>query len=185
MANAVNTTVARISHITRDPLVREAFRRIELDDGPAPAEVFRPRHSPPNGSVARIASDLDPNILPDVYAMRMQGRCMEPTIMDGDLMKFSSVEPIASGDLVVIHRWRHATPPGDHQAIVKRFIGWARPDGVLVGMDNPGRIFLVPMSAVRTIHKCIGPLAPHEFSVKLTDEQIVAHHAERQEAAYV
>jgi hypothetical protein len=115
---------------------------------------------------------IDLSTLPEVYASRVVGDCMEPTIKDGATARFSKNESYGRGDIVCIwfqpnaaaefgapralKRLSYALPPW-----VKGFPYADHPKSdvaaiVIFESDNPRRMYRVKCSDVAAIHKFIG-----------------------------
>ena len=117
---------------------------------------------------------LDPERLPDRYAMICQGKCLEPLYMDGSVLVFDKQQPLHTGDFVLLFRRPELVKPGDCQGIVKRlaselpervkFPHKEHPEStalavLLVEQLNPRRQFVVRCGELLAVHKCLG-LAP-------------------------
>lgn len=116
---------------------------------------------------------IDPNTLPDRYAMRCIDNCMEPEIKDGDAILCDRTLPYASGDLVAIWIAPEHRRPGGLEAIVKRLVmsppPWVKfphrdhPDSelkalIIVEMLKPRRQLAYRCSYIAAIHRCLGPV---------------------------
>lgn len=113
--------------------------------------------------------------LPEIYAMQVAGRCMEPIYPNDCKLRFSRLEHAKRGDDVVIWRKPEITEPGSFQCLVKRLVtplprqAFPHPfstalTGVLVVEAlNPRRRYTVPTSEIMAVHKCIGL---HEVATK-------------------
>lgn len=107
-----------------------------------------------------------PDQIPDRYALRGVGTCMEPLIEDGSLLAFDKREPVVSGDTVNIWFHPERVKPGDPQGIVKRLVIGLPPEDVrdvvmhmavvIVDQLNPPRQYQIPASHILAIHKCVG-----------------------------
>ncbi|WIJ26582.1 hypothetical protein [Devosia sp. RR2S18] len=117
--------------------------------------------------------------LPEDYCCNGEGRCLEPVYADGTRFQFTSREPVAPGDYVVLWRKPELTRQTHRQALIKRLAsplpeGWAEtehwtaddpmPPVVLVEMHNPPRTYAVAADELMAVHKCVathdGPRSP-------------------------
>lgn len=111
--------------------------------------------------------------LPELYAMRTEGDCMEPLCHHGDKLVFSTTAALKVGDMAVIWRSPTATPAREFQAIIKRLItlpprfvklphvGYPESDiwpFVIAEYLNPPTKIIVYCSDVFAIHACVGRL---------------------------
>lgn len=116
---------------------------------------------------------LDPRKMPDRYAMRAAGRCMEPIIADGTLLLMDRTLPVQTGDLVTLFRRPEFVRPGEYPVLLKRILVLPPPDLafpcsrascgpvrhiVLVEQLNPFRQIAIPCEALLGFHKCLGPV---------------------------
>src|SRR5665213_4381952 len=116
-------------------------------------KAFQPPVDPNAPDPVRDFID-DPSVLPDQYAMYVNGTCLEPEILNGTCVLIDKAQAYRPGDLVPIYRRREATPPGQFQSQLKRLVmmppHWVRfpyrehPQGeiaslVIVEMINPRR----------------------------------------------
>jgi len=59
---------------------------------------------------------------PELYVMKLSGDCLAPELMDGDEVKFSSVEPPAVGDFCNFIMRPELVQLGGMQCIIKRMV---------------------------------------------------------------
>lgn len=120
---------------------------------------------------------IDVESLPDRYAMRLKGHCLDPELMDGAFIEFSKSEAPKVGDFVILFRRPEFVAEGQTQCLIKRlatmippYVTWPwkeHPESevralVFVEQLNPPRIYQVRCSDLLAIHKCVGTLAPDE-----------------------
>lgn len=170
-----------VSGVTK-PMTPEEFvaaaqaGNARLSDGPYTTEHLREklvgrvigRHLPPP-----ILVGLHPNDLPDLYAMGVEGDCMEPAIRSGGKVLVDRTKPALPGDFVVIYQRPEVVKPGQHQALVKRLVTAIPPFVSFPWRDQPGSeasaVFIAEMDNPRTrllwhcrdllaVHHCVGPV---------------------------
>ena len=140
----------------------------------APAvKPAKPDHAAPGVDDQKMTIVPDPSRLPDVYAMIVDGDCLEPEISHGACLMFDKNAPFERGDFVVIYKRPELVLPGQHQAIVKRVAlappSWVKfpyrehPDSdvraiVMFEQFNPHLRFAIPCGDLLAIHKCLGPM---------------------------
>lgn len=110
---------------------------------------------------------------PDVYALRVRGACLAPTIPDDCHVICDSRLSVVPGDIVVVHFCPERVRPGGDTCILKRLVIGPpntisfpfvnHPDSnlvpaIILEMDNPKRRLAVPCDAVMAIHRCVGPV---------------------------
>ncbi len=125
----------------------------------------------PGGAAPPDGRFFDPAKLPQRYAMRCDGDCMEPDYHNGDVLIFDRTAKASPGDCVVAWRRPECTPAGQWPAIVKRLV-WA-PDwvrlpytpgphanvqlNIVLEYINPTATRItVRCSEVLAIHRCLG-----------------------------
>lgn len=116
---------------------------------------------------------VDIDSLPDVYAMKCVGDCMEPEIADGAALVFDKLSPVRTGDLVIVWSQAGRLAPGDVQAIVKRLVMGAGPHIafpytphpestieplIMVQQNNPPQRMTIPCERIAAVHRCLGPV---------------------------
>ncbi len=121
-----------------------------------------------------------PDDTPPLYGLICDGKCMEPALMDGQVLLFSRTEPWRAGDFVAVYRRPEAVPQGENPVMVKRLISappasffiqeYYREAGlhgrlkgttrskVIVRMLNPDRSLVLNAEDVLALHKCLGAL---------------------------
>ena len=115
---------------------------------------------------------IDPTTLPDEYCLCLDGDCLEPIIPDRAAIWLNKSEAFGAGDIVCIWFRAEFSPPGRHQAWLKRIRfnvpPWVKkfpyndhPESdvkaILVGeQSNPPRTYAVPCNQILTIHKAVG-----------------------------
>lgn len=111
---------------------------------------------------------VHPDDMPQLYAIRGVGRCMEPVINDGALLTFDKEQAPEPGDVVGLvfshayaQRWgapgcvkklKMALPP---PIFSRAFAGL-----VVVEQINPPRTYTFRTSDVLAVHKCVGLAEP-------------------------
>ncbi|MBM0205671.1 hypothetical protein JNW90_23650 [Micromonospora sp. STR1s_5] len=60
--------------------------------------------------------------IPDVYAMHLKGTCLEPQLMDGDEVVFTSAEPPKPGEFAIFILRPELVSPGGSQSMIKRLV---------------------------------------------------------------
>lgn len=120
---------------------------------------------------AKHPLEIDPTVVPEVYASETKGRCLEPVFSEGDCIVFSSNEPCLPGDFVGF--WLHPDIPLPHELPrrIKRLKASLPQDlslpyrsqfegdlGPLIELEqlNPPRTLKVPASHILAMHKVIG-----------------------------
>jgi hypothetical protein len=130
-------------------------------------------------------NSIDPDRLPDEYAMALEGACMAPLLADGATVVCSRSESYEPGDLVALWFRPEFVAPGHHQVIVKRLL-MAPPDFVkfphrdspgsealpfvMLEMLNPRAHGWVECGRLLAIHKVIGTL-PHGNTRRISREE--------------
>lgn len=76
-------------------------------------------------------------VFPELYAMKLSGDCLAPELMDGDEVKFSSVESPAVGDFCIFIMRPELVRPGGMQCIIKRMVMAPPPYVTLPFRENP------------------------------------------------
>lgn len=97
----------------------------------------------------------DPADLPRRYAMLTEGNCMWPAIMDGTVCEMDREQTPAEGEIACIIRSEAATPPGEHQALVKIYRGTFC-GIVFLETLNPSAVLALPSADVLAIHRVVG-----------------------------
>lgn len=108
---------------------------------------------------------------PELYAMKLSGDCLAPELMDGDEVKFSSVEPPVVGDFCIFIMRPELVPRGGMQCIIKRMVMAPPPYVklpfrenpksevhalVMAEQLNPRRQFMINCEHLLAIHKFAG-----------------------------
>lgn len=108
---------------------------------------------------------------PELYAMKLSGDCLAPELMDGDEVKFSSIEPPAVGDFCIFIMRPELVQPGGMQCITKRMVMAPPPYVklpyrenpksevhalVVAEQLNPRRQYFIPCEKLLAIHKFVG-----------------------------
>ena len=121
-------------------------------------------------SQAEMPTGIDPATLPETYAMRVTGDCMEPEVADGAALVFSRDAQIPCGGLCALF-WRpEAIEPGTAPIWLKHVVlsvgkGYWRDPGaydgniapvVLFQQINPFRRWGLRPEALLAVHKCLG-----------------------------
>ncbi|MBN9335388.1 hypothetical protein [Devosia sp.] len=126
---------------------------------------------------------LDPRHLPERYVMQAVGNCLEPKIMDGSRLEFSSTERPMPGDFVAIYRDAAFVKPGDWQVVVKELVMDCRKGdlsiinfgkGVLAKMLNPPRHLAFHAHEVIAVHKVVRVVGADEHHDKMTAADALA-----------
>lgn len=114
---------------------------------------------------------IDPDTLPDEYAVVCAGNCLEPVIADGTCLAFSRLVRPEVGDFIVLWFRPEATPPGEHLKMVKRLAMALPPEFelpldrgrwsfatplVVVEMLNPARRWAIPATELLAVHTVVG-----------------------------
>ena len=115
---------------------------------------------------------IDPNALPDEYCLCLDGDCLEPLIPDGAAIYLKKSEEFGAGDVVCIWFRAEFSPPGRHQAWLKRIRlnlpPWVKkfpynehPESdvkaiMMVEQLNPPMTYKVRCDQILTIHKAVG-----------------------------
>ncbi len=98
---------------------------------------------------------FDPADLPRRYAMLTEGDCMWPAVMDGTVCEMDREQTPAEGDIACVIRREAATPPGEHQALVKIYRGTFC-GIVFLETLNPSAVLALPSADVLAIHRVVG-----------------------------
>jgi hypothetical protein len=114
----------------------------------------------------------DPETLPDLYCMKLDGDCLAPVVPDGAAVMIKKAETYGVGDVVCIWFRPEAISPGGHQAWLKRVTlnvpPWVKkfpyrdhPESeclamIMVEQLNPLRSYAVKCSDILAIHKAAG-----------------------------
>jgi len=96
-----------------------------------------------------------PADLPRRYAMVTEGNCMWPAIMDGTVCEMDRDQMPAEGDIACIIRREAATPPGEHQVLVKIYRGTFC-GIVFLETLNPSAVLALPSTDVLAMHRVVG-----------------------------
>ena len=107
--------------------------------------------------------------------MVVVGNCMSPGICDGETLVFHRDSLILMKDIVVIYRDPARVQPGEHQAIVKRFMGYGRCDageGVVIEFDNPPTQGVIPNDQILAMHRCLGRLPDDAKRYVMKQEEV-------------
>jgi hypothetical protein len=103
---------------------------------------------------------IDPADMPDLYAIKGVGRCMEPLLADGALLVGDKRQLPEAGDTVIVHFRREIAPRYGIPGWIKRLAGPIPPTGFegLIALEqlNPPKQYLVPSTHIAAIHKCVG-----------------------------
>lgn len=99
----------------------------------------------------------EPADMPDLYALKAHGRCMEPRYSSGVLLVGDKRQEPKAGDVVIIHFRRDVAPQYGVPGWIKQLVQVA-PDGDIITVEqiNPPCRYVVPASHVAAMHKCIG-----------------------------
>lgn len=100
---------------------------------------------------------IHPDDMPDVYALRGVGTCMEPAIKDGELAAFDKRKAPQPGDIVCVTFNREDAPrygvPGYIKRLAEPLPAIGAADGIIVlDMLNPPRRMTVRASHVLAVH---------------------------------
>lgn len=135
---------------------------------------------------------LDPALLPDEYALRIRGDCMEPILLDGSAVLVDRRLPYKSGDLVAIYLRPETVQPGHGNVILKRMISlppWVKAfpyrdspastalAALLVEMLNPQRFFGIRCADILAIHHCVGPVPANVTLTPAVGPRLASVHA--------
>jgi hypothetical protein len=137
-----------------------------------------------------MATTYDPATLPDLYAARGEGSCMEPEFSDGACLAFDRTAAAQPGDYVVIWFRPGLTPPGGPQHWFKRLV-MPPPPGtsfpvdeqtaselepvIIVEQLNPPKLYSINCSSILALHRCIGEAERMEGGrVAVRREQLVS-----------
>ena len=108
---------------------------------------------------------------PELYAMKLSGDCLAPDLMDGDEVKFSSVEPPVVGEFCIFIMRPELVRPGGMQCMIKRMVMAPppyvklpfreHPDSevhalVIAEQLNPRRQYMIKCENLLAIHKFVG-----------------------------
>jgi len=102
---------------------------------PPSCTARRPRR--PAAPEAKSVVPFPDATFPEVYAMKLSGDCLAPELMDGDEVKFSSVEPPVVGDFCIFIMRPEMVEPGRMQCIIKRMVMAPPPYVKLPFRENP------------------------------------------------
>ncbi|MCC7275808.1 MAG: S24 family peptidase [Alphaproteobacteria bacterium] len=148
--------------------------RESTTESPAPLPPDHPSRidAPP---ATRLNAALDPREMPEIYAMRVTGTCMEPAIPHGSYLKFSAGELPVPGDLVNLFIRPELVAPGRPQALLKRLVmgppPWVtfpyhEPAGdagravVIVEQLSPLGFHTFRAADLLGMHRCVGIVSP-------------------------
>lgn len=138
--------------------------------------------------------DIDPAKLPNLYALIVDGVCMEPHLMNGKPAVFDKGMPVHNGDLVGIWFRPEIVPPGRPGVMVKRLVIGAGPNVtfpfvdhpdseitpvIIVEQDKPYRQIRYRCRDILAIHRCIGQAWEGMERRQLTDEERDALRVDR------
>lgn len=120
---------------------------------------------------------IDVSALPERYAMKLNGVCLEPEIAHGAFVEFSKTEAPQVGDYVILFKRLELLQPGEPQCYIKRLVmsipDWiqfpwtdhpqstAKPL-VMFAQINPPRTFKALCSTFAAVHKMVGVLTPEQ-----------------------
>lgn len=107
---------------------------------------------------------VHPDDMPQRYALRGVGRCMEPVITDGALMAFDKDQLPEPGDVVGLVFTRDYAERWGAPGCVKRLkmslpppiFGRTFEGLIVVEQINPARTYTFRTSDVLAVHKCVG-----------------------------
>ncbi|MFC0217827.1 hypothetical protein ACFFJ7_05410 [Pseudochelatococcus lubricantis] len=134
----------------------------------------------------RIQFTIHPDDFPEVYAMVLDGHCMEPWLHHDQKLVMSKTEAYKPGDIVALFIRPELLQPGQHQILLKRLkyaiAPWARfgadlhPKAeldplVIVEQINPRRELVFRASQIQAIHKCLGPVPDDVETYVVTDDE--------------
>lgn len=113
----------------------------------------------------------DPDELPDLYAARGAGTCMEPDLHDGVCLAFQRSGVCKPGDFVAIWLRPERVRPGGQHHWLKRLVmappSWMRfpytpaPGSsiepvIVVEQLNPPKRYVIACADILAMHRCIG-----------------------------
>lgn len=100
---------------------------------------------------------IDPADMPDLYAIKGVGGCMEPLYSDGVLLVGDKRQAPEHGDVVILHFRRDVAPRYGVPGWIKRLVEMA-PAGDLITVEqlSPPRRYIVPVDHLAGMHKCVG-----------------------------
>ncbi|NQW09544.1 MAG: hypothetical protein HQ481_06655 [Alphaproteobacteria bacterium] len=146
-------------------------------DGGALSAISPPSSRAVRRVPSRVAPEVKPIVpfrdatFPELYAMKLSGDCLAPDLMDGDEVKFSSVEPPVVGDFCIFIMQPELVPRGGMQCIIKRMVMAPPPYVklpfrenpqsevhalVMAEQLNPRRQFMIKCEHLLAIHKFVG-----------------------------
>lgn len=103
---------------------------------------------------------VDPEDMPDLYAIKGVGTCMEPLFADRSLLVGDKRETPRPGDTVILHFTREAAARYGIPGWVKRLVLGIPPEGfdglLIVEQLNPLRQFFIRKRDVAAVHKIVG-----------------------------
>lgn len=109
--------------------------------------------------------------IPDIYAMKLSGDCLEPELMDGAEVVFSKTETPKVGDFCIFIMRPEMVRPGGMQSIIKRLMTAIpphvelpfreHPDSevhavVMAEQLNPRRTYMIECERLLAVHKFVG-----------------------------
>lgn len=107
---------------------------------------------------------IHPDDMPDVYALRGVGTCMEPRVPDGSLVVMDKRQTPAPGDVVSVTFTREAAARWRLPGLLKMLALGLPPMNlvgdavglIVVDQINPPRRYAIPTTDVLAVHKCLG-----------------------------
>lgn len=106
---------------------------------------------------------IHPGDMPDLHALHGYGTCMEPLIADGALLVIDKREEPRPGDVVSLIFTQEAARQWRLPGLVKK-LAFALPPrelpremgAVVVDQINPPRRYVIPLSDLLAVFKCVG-----------------------------
>jgi hypothetical protein len=96
-------------------------------------------HPAPHGGALRRPEIVFPDVasIPETYAMQLRGSCLDPELMDGDEVVFTSTEPPMAGEFAIFILRPELVSPGGVQSMIKRLVMAPPPYVTLPWRENP------------------------------------------------
>lgn len=117
--------------------------------------------------VSKLGPNFDPNDLPDEYASKCVGDCLEPVFKDGVCLAFSKSRKPERGDFVALWFKPEHVPPGQSNRMLKRLVigppaethmanlPCASAAAIIVETLNPPQAFGIRVDQLLAIHTVI------------------------------
>lgn len=103
---------------------------------------------------------IHPDDMPDVFALRGYGTCMEPLVADGSLLVCDKRKAPQVGDTVSLIFTEEAAHRNQLPGMIKRLVSPVPPLGldarVIVEQLNPPRRYAIPTADLLAVHKVVG-----------------------------